>query len=85
MGQRQKHSQSSDKINSDQLLIWLKFCRKNINCSIDESVEMFREVCVAAADKDIPVRAYAMHTHAHTIYSRTSQFQTLMGQCVRCS
>lgn len=34
------------------------FSKKNINCSIDESVEMFREVCVAAADEDIPVRAY---------------------------
>ena len=32
--------------------------RKNINCSIDESVEMFRGVCVAAAERNVPVRAY---------------------------
>ena len=41
--------------------------RKNINCTVAESVERFREVCVAAAEKNIPVRAYvAQHTHTHT-------------------
>ena len=41
--------------------------RKNIKCTVAESVERFREVCVAAAEKNIPVRAYvAQHTHTHT-------------------
>ena len=30
--------------------------RKNINCSIDESIERFREVCEAAAQRRVPVR-----------------------------
>eukprot|EP00731_Ephydatia_muelleri_P010898 Em0005g1484a len=34
------------------------FSRKNINCSIDESVERFRDVCNAAKKLGIPVRAY---------------------------
>lgn len=35
----------------------LLLSRKNINCTINESVERFREVCEAAAEKNIPVRA----------------------------
>lgn len=34
------------------------FSRKNINCSIDESLERFRVVCQAAARKNVPVRGY---------------------------
>jgi hydroxymethylglutaryl-CoA lyase len=34
------------------------FSKRNINCTIDESVERFREVCEAAAERKIPVRAY---------------------------
>jgi hydroxymethylglutaryl-CoA lyase len=34
------------------------FSQKNINCSIDQSLERFTPVLKAAADKDIPVRAY---------------------------
>ncbi len=34
------------------------FSQKNINCSIDESVERFRAVCEAAARHSIPVRWY---------------------------
>ena len=49
--------------------------RKNINCTVAESVERFREVCVAAAEKNIPVRAYVAHTHTHihthTLYTHT--------------
>ena len=30
--------------------------RKNINCSIDESIERFRAVCEAAAQRNVPVR-----------------------------
>ncbi len=32
------------------------FSQKNINCSIDESIERFREVCEAAASENVPVR-----------------------------
>ena len=36
---------------------WIvSFHRKNINCSIDESLERFREVCNEAALHSIPVR-----------------------------
>jgi hydroxymethylglutaryl-CoA lyase len=34
------------------------FSQKNINCSIDQSLERFTPVLKAAADKEIPVRAY---------------------------
>ena len=34
------------------------FSKKNINCSIDESIERFRDVMVAAKDKGVPVRGY---------------------------
>ena len=34
------------------------FSMKNINCSIDESIERFRDVMVAAKDREIPVRGY---------------------------
>jgi hydroxymethylglutaryl-CoA lyase len=34
------------------------FSRKNINCSIDASIERFRDVMVAAKDRGIPVRGY---------------------------
>ena len=34
------------------------FTRKNINCSIDESLERFTQVCAAAAEAKIPVRGY---------------------------
>lgn len=58
----QKHFQSNLKALNPlntyiQYIIYLVY-RKNINCGIDESVEMFREVCVAAAEKNISVRAY---------------------------
>ncbi|XP_064382641.1 hydroxymethylglutaryl-CoA lyase, mitochondrial-like [Halichondria panicea] len=34
------------------------FSQKNINCSIDESIERFRELCEAAAKMSVPVRGY---------------------------
>ena len=34
------------------------FSRKNINCSIDESLERFRPVCAAAAERGVRVRGY---------------------------
>lgn len=34
------------------------FSQKNINCSVDQSLKRFTPVLKAAADKDIPVRAY---------------------------
>jgi hydroxymethylglutaryl-CoA lyase len=34
------------------------FSKKNINCSIDESIERFRDVMVSAKERDIPVRGY---------------------------
>ena len=34
------------------------FTRKNINCSISESLERFRAICAAAAVAGIPVRGY---------------------------
>lgn len=34
------------------------FSKKNINCSIDESIERFRVVTEAARNQDIPVRGY---------------------------
>jgi hydroxymethylglutaryl-CoA lyase len=34
------------------------FTQKNINCSIDESLERFKPVIAAAKDKGIPVRGY---------------------------
>lgn len=34
------------------------FSKKNINCSIDESIERFREVTEAARDRHVPVRGY---------------------------
>lgn len=34
------------------------FSQKNINCSIEESIERFRPVCDAAREQNIPVRGY---------------------------
>ena len=34
------------------------FSQKNINCSIEESIERFRPVCEAAAERNLPVRGY---------------------------
>mmetsp|Transcript_17942 Transcript_17942/g.29782 ORF Transcript_17942/g.29782 Transcript_17942/m.29782 type:complete len:404 (-) Transcript_17942:62-1273(-) len=34
------------------------FSRKNINCTIDESIARFRDVVVAAKDRGFPVRGY---------------------------
>ena len=34
------------------------FCKKNINCSIKESLERFEPILALAKEKDIPVRAY---------------------------
>ena len=34
------------------------FCRKNINCSIEESIKKFEEVCRVARDKNVQVRGY---------------------------
>jgi len=34
------------------------FSRRNINCSIDESMDRFQPVCDAAAARDVPVRGY---------------------------
>jgi len=34
------------------------FSRKNTNCSIEEGIERFREVCEAAAAANVPVRGY---------------------------
>ena len=44
------------------VVVSLLLRRKNINCTIDESVERFREVCEAAAERKIPVRAYVIMT-----------------------
>jgi len=34
------------------------FSQKNINCTIEESIERFRPVCEAAAGRNLPVRGY---------------------------
>ncbi len=34
------------------------FSKKNINCSVEESIERFRPVCEEAAARNIPVRGY---------------------------
>ncbi|KAJ7567566.1 hypothetical protein O6H91_02G153000 [Diphasiastrum complanatum] len=34
------------------------FSQANINCSIDQSLERYREVCEAALQQDVPVRGY---------------------------
>ena len=34
------------------------FSRKNTNCSVDEGLARFREVCAAAAAAQVPVRGY---------------------------
>lgn len=34
------------------------FSRKNINCSIDESLKRFEDVLTAAKTEDVPVRGY---------------------------
>ena len=39
-----------------ELFFAVSVVRKNINCSIDESIERFRTVCEAAAQKNVPVR-----------------------------
>ena len=65
----QKHFQSNLKaLNPLNMHIIYLVYRKNINCGIDESVEMFREVCVAAAEKNISVRAYVT---VDSIYTKT--------------
>ena len=38
------------------LVFAVSVVRKNINCSIDESIERFRAVCEAAAQRSVPVR-----------------------------
>jgi isopropylmalate/homocitrate/citramalate synthase len=38
------------------------FSRKNINCSIDESMLRFEEVLNAAKDQQIPVRGFVLET-----------------------
>lgn len=47
---------------ADQVAIFTSasegFCRHNINCSIDESIDRFAPVMEAASDNDIAVRAY---------------------------
>lgn len=39
------------------------FSRKNINCSIDESMLRFEEVVKAAKDRQIPVRGFVFGQH----------------------
>lgn len=34
------------------------FAKANTNCTIQESINRFREVCDAAKEQDIPVRGY---------------------------
>ncbi|CAI8020704.1 Hydroxymethylglutaryl-CoA lyase, mitochondrial [Geodia barretti] len=43
------------------------FSKKNINCTIDESVERFREVCEAAAERKIPVAVKLKELGAYEI------------------
>jgi len=35
-----------------------KFCKKNINCTVDESIERFKPILDIANQRNIPVRAY---------------------------
>ena len=35
------------------------FVKANINCSIEESLVRYRQVCKAAKERNIPVRGYA--------------------------
>ncbi|WP_281629940.1 hydroxymethylglutaryl-CoA lyase [Vibrio sp. St2] len=48
--------------NADEVAVFTSssegFCQKNINCSIEESLERFRPVVAQAKDKGIPVRGY---------------------------
>ncbi|NUW69959.1 hydroxymethylglutaryl-CoA lyase [Vibrio coralliilyticus] len=48
--------------NADEVAVFTSssegFCHKNINCSIEESLERFRPVVALAKDKGIPVRGY---------------------------
>jgi hydroxymethylglutaryl-CoA lyase len=34
------------------------FAKANTNCTIEESIKRFREVCDVAKEQDIPVRGY---------------------------
>jgi hydroxymethylglutaryl-CoA lyase len=49
-------------VGADEVAIFAaaseSFSRKNINCSIAESLERFAEVMAAARERDIPVRGY---------------------------
>ena len=48
--------------NADEVAVFTSssqgFCQKNINCSIEESLERFRPLVAEAQDKGIPVRGY---------------------------
>ncbi|NRB68997.1 MAG: hydroxymethylglutaryl-CoA lyase [Vibrio sp.] len=48
--------------NADEVAVFTSssqgFCQKNINCSIEESLERFRPLVAEAKDKGIPVRGY---------------------------
>ncbi|KJY91715.1 hydroxymethylglutaryl-CoA lyase [Vibrio neptunius] len=48
--------------NADEVAVFTSssqgFCQKNINCSIEESLERFRPLVAEAQDKGLPVRGY---------------------------
>lgn len=44
------------------------FVKANINCSIEESLVRYRQVCKAAKERNIPVRGYAFVPPALLIF-----------------
>ena len=50
----QKHLAST--VNINMITVVHLYVRKNINCSISESLDRFEAVCNAAIAKQIPVR-----------------------------
>ena len=69
-----KRSTRELPLHSNSIIIMKCFAiyfRKNINCSIEESLERFRAVCEAAKEKSIPVRGSAYVLLAVCVYSET--------------
>lgn len=57
-----KGLQEALKVNTEEIAIFgaasEAFTKKNINCTIDESLKRFEDVCVAAKKENIKVRGY---------------------------
>lgn len=43
------------------------FAKANTNCTIEESINRFQEVCEAAKEQDVPVRGYGSQIVKHCV------------------